>query len=300
MTISGTASDSGGRVGGVEVSVDGGTTWHLANGRGSWTYSWATGAAGSRTIRTRAADDSGNIETPGAGISVTVGSTDTTPPTVTARSPATGATGVSLTANVTVTFSEPMDATTINTSTFELRDPGNAVVSAVVSYNSTSRVATLNPSPTLAASTVYTVRVHGGATDPRVKDVAGNAMANDVTWSFTTLADTTAPTVSSISPASGATGVARGTNVLATFSEAMDPATINTNTFELRGPGGVLVPAAVTYDTTNRRATLNPNSNLAAVTTYTATVKGGTTDPRAKDLAGNALAANRVWTFTTR
>jgi hypothetical protein len=193
-----------------------------------------------------------------------------------------------------------MDATTINTSTFELRDPGNAVVSAVVSYNSTSRVATLNPSPTLAASTVYTVRVHGGATDPRVKDVAGNAMASDVTWSFTTVADTTAPTVSSISPASGATGVARGTNVLATFSEAMDPSTINTNTFELRGPGGVLVPTAVTYDTTNRRATLNPNSNLAAVATYTATVKGGTTDPRVKDLAGNALATSRVWTFTTR
>ena len=121
-----------------------------------------------------------------------------------------------------------------------------------------------------------------------------------MTWSFTTVADTTAPTVSSISPASGATGVARGANVLATFSEAMDPATINTNTFELRGPGGVLVSAAVTYDTTNRRATLNPNSNLAAVTTYTATVKGGTTDPRAKDQAGNALAASRVWTFTTR
>ena len=41
-------------------------------------------------------------------------------------------------------------------------------------------------------------------------------------------------------------------------------------------------------------------NNLAATTTYTATVKGGTTDPRVKDTAGNALATNRVWSFTTR
>ena len=38
VTISGTASDiGGGVVGGVEVSVDNGTTWHPANGRANWT-----------------------------------------------------------------------------------------------------------------------------------------------------------------------------------------------------------------------------------------------------------------------
>jgi hypothetical protein len=73
VTISGTAADSGGVVGGVEVSTDGGTTWHPATGRGSWTYTWTPSAAGAVTIKSRAVDDSGNIETPGAGVSVTVG-----------------------------------------------------------------------------------------------------------------------------------------------------------------------------------------------------------------------------------
>jgi hypothetical protein len=150
----------------------------------------------------------------------------------------------------------------------------------------------------LAAATVYTARVRGGGTDPRVKDLAGNALAADFVWSFTI--DSTPPTVTATTPVNGATGVARGTNVTATFSEAMDATTINTTTFELRNPSNVLVAATVTYNASNRRATLTPNSNLAAGTTYTATVKGGATDPRVKDANGNALAANFTWSFTTR
>lgn len=111
--------------------------------------------------------------------------------------------------------------------------------------------------------------------------------------------DTTPPTVSSNSPASGTTGVNIGTSVTATFSEAIDSATINNNTFELRGSGNTLVLANVTYDANNRTATLTPNSPLATSATYTATIKGGSTDPRVKDQAGNALAANYTWSFTT-
>jgi len=70
--VSGTATDQGGRVGGVEVSVDGGQTWHPATGRGSWTYSWTPSDAGQTVIKSRAVDDSGNIESPGNGVTVTV------------------------------------------------------------------------------------------------------------------------------------------------------------------------------------------------------------------------------------
>src|SRR5262249_10547708 len=69
VTVSGTAVDSGGGVvGGVEISVDNGATWHRAIGRAAWTYSWATGSPRSVTIKTRAVDDSGNIQVPGAGV----------------------------------------------------------------------------------------------------------------------------------------------------------------------------------------------------------------------------------------
>jgi hypothetical protein len=72
LSVTGTASDVGGQVGGVEVSTDGGTTWHPANGRGNWTYTWDAVGAGNVTIKSRAVDDSGNIETPGNGVTVNV------------------------------------------------------------------------------------------------------------------------------------------------------------------------------------------------------------------------------------
>jgi hypothetical protein len=84
-TISGTATDSGGGVvAGVEVSLDGGVTWHPAVGTGTWTYSWTPLTPTTTVIKSRATDDSGNIESPGAGMTVTVYSTATTPPQITA------------------------------------------------------------------------------------------------------------------------------------------------------------------------------------------------------------------------
>ena len=73
VTITGTATDSGGGVvAGVEVSTDGGTTWHPASGRENWSYSYRPSTTGSATIKSRSVDDSGNLETPSAGISLTV------------------------------------------------------------------------------------------------------------------------------------------------------------------------------------------------------------------------------------
>jgi glucose/arabinose dehydrogenase len=119
---------------------------------------------------------------------------------------------------------------------------------------------------------------------------------NDVTLTamFT---DTAPPTITGVTPASGATGVAVGTNVTATFSEAMAPATLTTATMTLMPNGGSAVAATVTYDQATRRATLDPTTNLAFSTVYTATVKGGASG--AKDAAGNALVADVTWTFTT-
>jgi len=74
VTITGTAVDAGGGVvAGVEVSADGGSTWHPATGRGNWSYVWTPRSSGAATIESRAVDDSGNIETPGSGVTVTAG-----------------------------------------------------------------------------------------------------------------------------------------------------------------------------------------------------------------------------------
>jgi hypothetical protein len=108
--------------------------------------------------------------------------------------------------------------------------------------------------------------------------------------------DTTPPTVTSVSPSNGATAVNAGMAPTATFSEAMNAATITTSTVQLSGPGGT-VPASVSYDAAEGRAVLTPTGGLADSTTYTMTVKGGAAG--VADAANNRLAADRTWSFTT-
>jgi hypothetical protein len=112
--------------------------------------------------------------------------------------------------------------------------------------------------------------------------------------------DTTAPTVSSVAPTEGATTVALDANVETNFSEAIAASTITEATFTLTlggGSGATPVVAAVSYDPTTNKATLNPNVALQAGKTYSAKVKGGSAG--VKDSAGNPLVADKVWSFTT-
>ena len=103
--------------------------------------------------------------------------------------------------------------------------------------------------------------------------------------------DTTAPTVISTNPLDGATGVAV---ITVSFSEAMAPATLSTSTFTLSGPGPSSVAGTVTYNSATHIARFSPGSALSPATAYHATVTTG-----AKDVAGNHLAANHAWNFTT-
>src|SRR4051794_26950440 len=73
VTISGTASDAGGQVAGIEVSTDGGSTWHPATGTTSWSYSWNAHGSPTATIMSRATDDSGNVESSSPSATVNVG-----------------------------------------------------------------------------------------------------------------------------------------------------------------------------------------------------------------------------------
>ncbi|MGD9721386.1 MAG: TIGR03790 family protein [Pirellulales bacterium] len=382
---------------------------------------------------------------------------DTTPPTVTAFSPASGATNVATSATQTVTFSEALDPATVTTSTVFLRNANNVVVPTTIAYNAANKTVTLTPTGALANSATYTIVVQGGADG--VKDAAGNALAGDVTSSFTTVAagsssaslwpnsttpavldggdgqsvelgvkfsshvngyitgikfyksagntgvhnaslwtsggqllatatftsesasgwqqvdfaspvaitagtsyvasyhtntghysrntsyfsapysngplqvpvnggvyrygnsafptssfqasnywvdvvlsttppaDTTPPTVTAFSPASGATNVATSATQTVTFSEALDPATVTTSTVFLRNANNVVVPTTIAYNAANKTVTLTPTGALANSATYTIVVKGGAGG--VKDAAGNALAADVTSSFTT-
>jgi len=130
-----------------------------------------------------------------------------------------------------------------------------------------------------------------------------NGILSDITatqipavWSgdsVTVQGDTTPPTVASTSPTSGATGVAVTTTVTATFSEAMDAATITTGSFTLRR-GATSVSGSVSYNSGSYTATFTPAADLAYDTTYTASLSTAVTD-----VAGNPLASTYSWSFTT-
>jgi Bacterial Ig-like domain len=103
--------------------------------------------------------------------------------------------------------------------------------------------------------------------------------------------DNTAPTVSFVSPAESATGVPASANVSVTFSEPMDQAATQ-GAFSLLPAGGGAVSGSFSWS--GQMMTFDPSGNLAAGAQYTATVSTA-----AKDLAGNALAGQKQWSFTS-
>ena len=209
-------------------------------------------------------------------------------PSVISETPPNGTVGVCPNSVVTATFSEAMNPATITGTTFTLQGPGTTAVAGVVTYAAST--ATFTPSSALALSTLYTATITTGA-----QDASGNALASNFRWSFTTGSSSCAPpTVISVAPPNAATGICPNTLVSATFSEAMNPTTINTTTFTLTGPGNTSVAGAVSYVVSSYVATFTPTNPLALNTLYTATITTG-----AQDLSGDALAANYVWTFTT-
>jgi hypothetical protein len=342
INISGTATDVGGLVAGVEVSVDGGVTWQQVTGRGSWTFAWTPASAGTSTIMSRAVDDSGNREAPSGGVTVTIGS---------AGQGTLGLTSIGSQADfgmsnhmngskITTTVASQVVAISVYVGAidssaanqqFQLAiysdtagKPGTLVAASAAGTLSANRWNTIALNANLQAATSYwliyntngrTTAVNnlfyntGAAGQGAFSDVGQtfgawpstfpvNTITNAVYSMYVTLApDTTPPTVTGVTPASGATAVSGGTAVTATFSEDMNPATLTSSTFVLRNPSGVAVAATVGYSAATRVATLTPSAVLAGSTTFTATVNAGASG--VKDIAGNPLASNFVWSFTT-
>jgi hypothetical protein len=353
-TIAGTASDSGGGVvGGVEVSVDNGATWHPATGRGDWRYTWTPQDAGPATIRSRAVDDSGNLETPSSGVPVAVGAAS---PAVCPCSifedeqPAEAADADSQAVEVGVKFRSDEDgfitglrfykgAGNNGTHVGHLWSAGGQqLAEATFAGESASgwQEVTLDTPVAVTANTTYIASYHApaghyafnsqyfatGKHNPPLHGLAegtdgpngvykygasgsfptdtfnsGNYWV-DVRFERVVAPDIRAPQIAAVSPPAGAADVDPDASVTARFDEPMNASTINGNTFRLRGPGGGLVAAAVSYDAGTRTARLNPDAALSRSTTYTATVQGGLPAPAVEDAHGNRMAADRTWSFT--
>jgi len=205
--------------------------------------------------------------------------TGTTAPTVVQASPPNGALGVPVNPQVAVVVSAPVSAASVGSSAITL-SAGGTPVTGSVSLSSDRTSLTFTPSSLLAVSTTYTVKASG------FTDQAGNTVSA-FTSTFTTgpsgVANTTRPTVTAVSPANGASGVAVNTNIMLTFNEALDPATVNVNTIPIFASGfaGEL-GGSYKLDPTGTVVTFAPLSLLPANTTIVVAVSDSVLD-----LSGN-------------
>ena len=261
------------------------------------------------TLHEGATDLAGN---PAAGQSwsfTVVAPPDTTPPVFVSATPVGGSTGVSTAPIISATFDEPMNpyfrtsymshSEDIVDGAFMLVDnsTGLQVLPRSASYYADTMTAVLVLTGPLDINTNYTASLIGS----QIRDVSGNVLGTDESWSFTTgsVGDTAAPFMSSVSPDVSAVNVAVDiVNITATFNEVMDPDSFYTLEYlELftvtDSATGTPVDGWFSH-VAGDTAIFYVASPLALGTEYLATIGGAVTD-----ISGNTLGEDYTWTFNT-
>jgi hypothetical protein len=205
-------------------------------------------------------------------------------PTVTATTPAAGATGLAVNATVSATFSEVVASSSVTTSTFTVTPTGGTPIAGTVSASGTT--ATFTPAAPLAFGTTYTARLTTG-----VIDLAGNGLAREYTWTFTTVANS-APTILATAPADGASNVGPNATITVTFSEPVDASSVTAATFQVSPLQGANIAGTIVVN--GAQATFTPAAPLLPDTTYNVLLTTGITD-----VDGAPLANPYAWSFRT-
>ncbi|CAM4165752.1 Ig-like domain-containing protein [Flavobacterium weaverense] len=201
-------------------------------------------------------------------------------PIVTSTDPINNATDVILNKVITATFSMPMNPSTLNATTFTIKQGVNTIP-GTISYSGST--ASFTPTIALDANTTYTATITNGA-----KNSSDTALLANYVWTFKTGIN---PTIIATDPLNNAINVNLLKTVTANFSIAMDPTSINATTFTLK-QGTTVVLGTVSYS--GITASFDPTLPLQAGKVYTATITTG-----AKSTIGIPVANNYLWSFTT-
>lgn len=241
-------------------------------------------------------DMAGNTLANPGGISFTTGSgPDTTPPLVLETSPANGASNVPTNPVVLIRFSEALNETSVNAGSIIVSRNGSRV-NGNFSFDPSGdhKIVRFQISEFGGPGDTYEITVTRG-----VVDVAGKPLALEYTTSFTTAGpeDNDAPDVASVSPADGVTEALLSAPVEVTFTEPIDPLTLNISTFRLTrddwDPDGFFFPGNFSVSPDGRKVTFTPAYNLFAGYAAYALHLGNI-----EDLAGNRLP-EKVYRFGT-
>lgn len=268
------------------VNLTTGVTGHASSYYGpgtNWVHKWYANipvVSGSNSIKISAYDPSGK----GGDITVVVVPPAPPPPlTVLSTSPTSDATGVLVNTTIGAQLSSAIDP---SSNYIRVNGPNGAVTGTLTANGST---VTFTPGSNLGYNTTYT------ATLPTsLRALSGSSLTSDYTWSFTTMAFP-AFYVMSTYPAAGATNVPRSLYVSATFNGIIDIYSIGPSSFFLSSPSGAWGSFSFSIFGEGKTVSFSTEfDQLQANTTYTATI---TTAVR--DMNGNPLPFDYLWTFTT-
>ena len=207
---------------------------------------------------------------------------DLTAPTVTSVTPANNATGVGRNATIVLTFSESVNPSTVTSTSVQVFAGATSIGASGISISADNR--TVSFTPTAPAGETITI-----VATSDIKDLSGNSLVNFQSR-YQTASDAPPLTVTSVTPLNSATGIRRNVKIIFTFSNSLNPGTVNPDTIQVLS-GGVKLPVTPTISSDNRTVTLSPY--LPPSTEITVIANTGI-----QDVTGNSLA-NFQSKFTT-
>ena len=247
---------------------------------------WQYGALVQVFLDATALDVEGNAVTAYQGSFTTAGDPAVTAPSVVNYSPLNGAQGVPLNVVMDIGYSQPLQASTVNTTNVTLNGPGGAVTTTVT-LDASKTVIHLKPSVALASNAQYCFYAYN------LVGTSGKAAQNLGTCFKTgTASVTTGPAVLSVSPANKLTGVPVNANIEVVFSSPVDPLTVSGTTIQVTGGSQTVMPSSIAFGNNNQLVEITPQAPLPASTAMTLSISGVT------DVAGNKVTAFSS-TFTT-
>ncbi len=217
---------------------------------------------------------------------------DNTPPKLMESIPAAGATNVFVTDKIILSFSEPMNTTSVEsgfTISYTDSQGGEKTVDGTLSWNDDYTTFTYAPWSSLKEGQLYTITLTNG-----IKDLSSNPLSNSGLRTFTTLLAAN-PSIKYIGPGKDQTGVTVNTPVVVDFSEPVNPNSVNSSTFRLLS-GNTIVTGAYEFLNENSRVVFRPEANLDFNKIYTIEITTGIEDVSVPVLP---LLEASITTFTT-
>ncbi|WP_218043354.1 Ig-like domain-containing protein [Oryzomonas rubra] len=173
---------------------------------------------------------------------------DTTVPTVTSVTPANNATGVGRNATIALTFSESVNPSTVTSTSVQVFAGATSIGTGSISFSADNRTVTFTPTAP-AGSTITIVATSD------IKDLSGNSLVNFQSR-YQTADDAPPLSLTSVTPLNSATGIPRNVKVILTFSNSLNPTTVNSNSIQVLAAGAKLtVNPSISSD--NRTVTLS-------------------------------------------